>query len=246
MKYADIGRAIDYLHDFPDKKIILDIDSTDVIDWNLIENINGDNLILCIKNLEMAKICKEHNVKFYWNYDIISFYELRGVISLEPEYICLGAPLSFDLIKVKNITDIKIRLCPNQAQDLYIPREDGVCGQWIRPEDTKYYDEYVDVFEFITDTLEYERVLFKVYAEDQKWPGNLNLLINGLNKDVPNASLPDEFADLRISCGQSCMKNNRCKFCYRAINFANAVRKEYYSRLKQRIAADKEASSAQK
>ena len=246
MKYVDIGRAIDYIHDYLDKIIILDIEPNETVDWKLLSELPKENLVVCIKDLQMAQLCKEYDIKFYWNYAIISFYELNGIIKLEPEYILLGPPLSFNLKKVKSITDIKIRLCPNNAQDFYIPREDGICGQWIRPEDVELYDEYVDVFEFITHDMEHERVLLKVYSENKKWPGNLNLLITGLNHDVPNATLPEETGANRINCGQRCMSGGACKFCITAMKFSNTIRNEYYARLKQKIAEDKAEDNASK
>lgn len=244
MKYADIGRAIDYLHDYPNKTIILDIELTDTIDWKLLSDLSENNLILCIRDLELAESCKKYNLKFYWKHDIISYYELAGVIALEPEYIILGPPLCFSLEKIKAITDIKIRMCPNNAQDFYIPRDNGICGRWIRPEDVEVYDEYVDVFDFISNDMEHERALFKVYAEDKHWPGNLNLLISALNHDVPNASLPEELGEIRANCEQRCMKNNKCRFCIGAMKFSNAIRKSYYDQLKQRIAEDKALENA--
>ena len=37
---------------------------------------------------------------------------------------------------------------PNVAYYAFIPREDGVCGSWIRPEDLNLYEPFIDVIEF--------------------------------------------------------------------------------------------------
>ena len=98
------------------------------------------NFILCIDNLHLAALCNLHNIKFYWNYPIFTWYELDGILKLNPCYLLLNAPLFFDLKKVKEKTNIPIRAVPNLAYDAYIPRENGICGTWIRPEDIKVYE----------------------------------------------------------------------------------------------------------
>ena len=43
---------------------------------------------------------------------------------------------------------IKLRAIPNVAYDKFFPRNDGVSGSWIRPEDIEVYSKYYDIFEF--------------------------------------------------------------------------------------------------
>ena len=114
---------------------------------------------------------------------------MNGVIAFDPCYIILAAPLCFDLKKVKAKTQIPIRLCPNLAFDAYIPRANGICGSWIRPEDVEIYEEWVDTLEFITDDLSKESTLFHIYAENKVWPGNLNLLLTNFNVNSMSLSV---------------------------------------------------------
>lgn len=230
MKYADRDRAIDYIKEFPDKTIIIEIPKdVEDIDWKLLEAYNQEiTLVLCLYDLRLVPDCLRRNIKFYWAYPITSYYELNGIIALHPYYLYLGAPLCFDLEKIHNKTGIYIRLCPNVAYDAYIPRTDGVCGQWIRPEDVKHYAPYVNALEFITDNLEKERTLLHIYKDNENWPGNLNLLLTNFGVNVDNRALPDELGPIRIRCGQRCMSNGSCHYCHSAIKFAEQLRHMHY------------------
>lgn len=230
MKYVDRERAIDYIKDYPDKTIIIEIpkDVTD-IDWKLLDAYNKEvTLILCLYNLRHIAECIEHNMKYYWAYPITTYYELRGIMDLHPYYLLLGAPLSFDLETIHNMTGINIRLVANVAYEPYIPRKDGICGQWIRPEDVKHYAPYVNALEFDAVDLTAEKTLLHVYKEDQEWPGNINLLIKNLNRNIDNRIIPESFGPMRIRCGQRCMSNGACHYCQNALRFAEALRHKYY------------------
>ena len=232
MLYQDREKLIDYIKDYSDKTFILEIPkeiTADMIEWDLYEAYSTEiNFILCLSNLHLANTCKEHNIKFYWSYPIFSWYELQGVIEVEPCYLTLTAPLSHSLEKVKRKTNIPLRLCPNLAYDSYIPRASGLYGTWVRPEDTDTYDEYIDVFEFAATELSKEATLLHVYQENKQWPGNLNLLFTNFGIHVDNRVLPDELAKTRANCGQRCMENGTCHFCDTSIKFASAIRHKHY------------------
>ena len=124
------------------------------------------------------------NIKFYYKYLATSFYELKGLKDLGVSYVLIGAPLVFDLKNVAQY-DIPIRVIPNIAYEPYLDHQDGIIGQWIRPEDVDKYGQYVAVLEFYAPkALEKEAALFRVYAEQKQWPGNLNLLIDNLGVDL--------------------------------------------------------------
>lgn len=230
MKFEDIDRIIDYIKDFPEKTIIYQIPKNTVnVDWKLLEAYATQiTLVVALEDLRLIPKCVEHNLKYYWAYPITSYYELKGILDLNPYYIFLGAPLCFDLEKVHNMSNALIRVCPNVAYDNYIPRKDGICGQFIRPEDVPAYEPYVNSFEFITDELDKERTLLKIYKDDHTWPGNLNMLITNLKVNVDNRAIPDEFGPIRVRCGQRCMQHGSCHYCYTAIKFAEKLREKHY------------------
>jgi hypothetical protein len=81
--------------------------------------------------------------------------------------------------------------------------------------------------------LKQEEVMLHVYKENQMWPGNLNLLIQGLDFNVDNRAIPDEFGQARIACGQKCWSTSGCHLCQIALQFAEQIRKEKLRRDKK-------------
>jgi hypothetical protein len=235
MQYVDKDRILDYIETLSDKMITLDIPAelkAEDLNWTLFKMYSEKvNFALCLHDLSLVNSCKEYKIKFYWAYPITSFFELRGIINLEPCYLFLGAPLCFDLPKIKALTNIPIRLCPNLAYDAYIPRENGIYGSWVRPEDIGVYEKFVDMFEFETDELKREQVLLHIYKDNGNWPGNLNLLFTNFNVNIDNCALPEEVGEVRTSCGQRCMSNGTCTFCLTSVKFADIIRKKHYEGL---------------
>lgn len=182
---------------------------------------------ITIHDLHIHDIFKLHGLRFYWPYPIVSYYELQGILALNPAYILLGPPLSFDLKNIQSMTQVPIRLIANTSYDPYIPRENGICGQWIRPEDVPAYEEYVDVLEFVDADLTKEATLLHIYKENGNWPGNLNLLFDNFNFNVDNRVIPEDLGKRRISCRQKCMSGGSCHRCESAIQFAELIRKKH-------------------
>ena len=235
MRYSDIDRLIDYIKEFPNKIYIIDIPYTITeqdINWKLFAAYAEEvELYFALNKLDkdFMKICIDNNIKYYYNQPIFTWNELEHIIQLGVDYVILTDSLYFSIEKVKNrIHDIKIRLCPTKAYDSYIPRDDGVYGCWIRPEDVYVYEKWVDVFEFNTNELSKEATYLQIYRNQREWPGNLNLLIENLNINVDNRAIPKEIGERRANCGLRCMESRNCHLCENAIKFANSIRKKHY------------------
>jgi hypothetical protein len=177
--------------------------------------------------LPYAHQLNEEGIKWYWPYPITSFYELDEIMKMGPSQLVLGPPLSFDLKKVRNKVgnEISIRMTCNCARPAHLIANaglSGIKGQYIRPEDVKLYDEYVQTLEFdgVHDALTKEETLLKIYKEKAEWMGNLNLLITHLNEDVDNRGILDEFGERRMNCGQRCLSGGSCTHCDIAIKFS--------------------------
>lgn len=229
-QYKDLGRAFDYLEEFPDKTFIIDIPSEEKeINWNTLKMYAEKvNLVLALADLRLAQECYINQIEFYWFYPINTWYDLNGIIDLHPCYLFLGAPLCFSLEKVKEKTNIPIRLCANLAYDAYVPRRDGICGQWIRPEDMEAYSAYVSAIDFVSDSLDKEATLLDVYKFDKTWPGNLNLIFTNFNYNVDNRLVPEDLGEIRMNCGQRCMDRGTCHLCWNGLQLSNFIRDGHY------------------
>lgn len=225
-------RAIpDYIEKYPDKTLILEV-SNEIpkdFDWNVIkaysEKMNG-NFYCALSDLSLTPECSLRGIKFYYKYPATSFYELEGLKNIGVSYVLIGVPLCFDLKTVASYK-IPIRMIPNLAYEPYIKHGNGIIGGWIRPEDGDKYGEYVETFEFYApESLDKEAALYRVYAENKTWPGDLDLLIDYLDYPCRNIIIDeDNFAERRMGCKQKCLTNTSCHYCYNQLNSVNIIKK---------------------
>ena len=224
VKYRDRDIIYDYSQKYPTAHIILELPlNNEGANWVEINNyarVCNGRLILCLANLKDIPKCKELNVKYYYGFPIGSFYELQSLKALGVCYFRLTAPAFFQLDLVKKL-GIPVRAVPNVCYDAYFPHENGIHGQWIRPEDVSTYDEYIEVFEFEDADLDKERALYRIYHDDGEWPGNLELIFTNLNYSVENKYLlkTDTLAKRRVVCGQRCQEGRSCGLCEMCLDF---------------------------
>lgn len=228
--YKDYDYILDLIQKIPEKTFIIDmfdVKTVDEVNWERLEFYNTQvKIIICLYNLKngIYDKCKEMGLRFYWGFAINSFYKLHAILDLHPAYVYIDAPLSFDLEKVKKWTgSTQVRMCPNLAYTDGLPRENGIRGQFVRPEDVDKYEPYIDVFDFNFKDLRREGSLLSIY-KDGIWPDDLNYIIDNLNVSVDNAIIPKEFGEYRLTCAQRCMANGACHFCNSTIRFAQSLR----------------------
>ena len=165
------------------------------------------------KNL--LTIIKENNIKFCF-FTLVSDWDVfKGLINLGVSDIYIVDNMAFELDKCSKIAhenNIYIRVFPNIAQSKW----DNTPGEkkfFIRPEDLQYYDDFVDVVEFLGDNDNFYTI-FDIYYSDKQWHGNLNEIIYGLDTDLDSRFIiPEVFAKTRIKCGKKCMKGIPCNIC---------------------------------
>lgn len=223
VEYRDKDSIPSLIEKYPNTRIILMCYFNEILDWKEINRWNilsRNNLMLCLSSVSYADDCKEHGIPFYMGYPIKTYYELRALKELGVSYIRLGEPLFFEMDTVKEF-GIPIRMVPNVAYIDGLPRKDGVCGTWVRPEDLDLYEGYVEVVEFEDADLKKEQALYRIYAEQKNWPGDLGMIITNLNHEGLNRIIVPDFAEKRLNCGQRCQKSSNCKLCYRVLTLAN-------------------------
>lgn len=158
---------------------------------------------------------------FVNNWDTLYGYLHKGVSDM---YITES--LGFELNKVAKVlhdAGIRIRTFPNVCQTACkeIP---SLKTFFIRPEDVIYYEDYVDTLEFFGYKNSIETV-YKVYAIDKKWFGQLKELILGFNEDFDSRYIIPRFAEKRIRCGKECLKGGYCRICERVKDLSKVLEK---------------------
>lgn len=198
------------------------IQPDEIIDFNELKNYNTvceGRFICCVHDQALIPIIRNMDIKCYWGYPVDSLWELQGLKALGVCYARLGVSLFFQLDKVAAI-GVPIRAVPNLAYTDSLPHENGICGQWIRPEDTEAYETYVSVFEFEDADIKKEQALYRVYSADG-WYADLKDLITNLNYSASSHLIPPEFAKRRMTCGHRCQAGGSCHYCPLIMSIAN-------------------------
>lgn len=224
--WNDRNIIFDLIDKYPGKTINLCrylIHSQDDIDWSEINKykmLARDNFIFGLSYVDEMEECKQNGIDFYYLEPVRTFRELHGLKAFGVKCVFIDAPLFFQMDKVREF-GIPIRVTANLSVREAFPYADGVPGPWIRPEDVDQYEPYVDIIEFSRVNLDQERALFRIYAEQKNWPGDVGLIIQDINYLGVNRMLPPDMTTRRLNCGQRCMENGRCRLCWRMMDLAN-------------------------
>lgn len=223
--YRDRNIIYDYVDLYPDKTIIIRVPKENV-DFEEIAGFSKKiTIICCLENIYDYIKCKEIGVKYFYAYPVTSYFELKGLRDLGVCAAYIGMPLFFDLRTASSL-GVPFRAVPNVAYEKYIPRENGICGQWIRPEDVSIYEKYIDTFEFRFEHLSQERALYRIYAEQHRWPGEMKELITNFDvDDCLNRLVYDDIGKIRQNCKQKCQFGYPCTLCERSVKFGDIVRR---------------------
>lgn len=126
---------------------------------------------------------------------------------------------------------VPIRAVPNVAYYATLPFDNGVIGSWIRPEDLYLYEEFISAVEFEDCDIKKEQALFRIYAEQKAWAGDLGMIITNLDYPGVNRMLPSSLTKRRMNCGQRCaMNRSTCRLCYRYLDLADPDKLRPYLR----------------
>lgn len=165
-------------------------------------------------------IAREKELKHYYLAPVRTYAELQDLKNAGVCRITVTAPLFFDLEQV-NKFEIPIYMTANSStQDALFERNDGITGCWIRPEDVSVYEQYIDVLNFVGNQSQ-EQALYRIYAEQHEWLGEINLIIPDINSNATNRMITPDFARARLSCQQRCMRQGSCHLCYQILKLAN-------------------------
>lgn len=178
---------------------------------------------------DMIEEILQYNFPFFFGDRVNNWDTLIGLISLGVSDVYVVEELCFEIDKVAEVAHsegVNIRVFPNVAQSAW-KDSDGITKFFIRPEDVYLYEPYVDVLEFF-NSKKRENTLYKIYAIEKKWFGQLNELIIGLNDDIDSRYILPEFALHRIFCGKKCIKTGKCRICHKIKTLSHTLKDNNY------------------
>ena len=230
IRYED-GKEEDYILNLleliPELSIVLEMpsDKANITqkDWDNFQKYNT----LCRTNFKIAfwnidKIARSHikyNIKSFLYQPVYCFEQLHYLIDAGASDVRIAGELVHNLNLLDKF-EITKRIFPNQSQLMK-----GIApevGSWIRPEDIENIPQ-IDICEFDEKKREREQALYRIYAEEHAWSGELNLLIEDIKThEIMNRMLPPEFQEYRSNCGWKCItKKLNCHWCENNLFLAN-------------------------
>ena len=173
---------------------------------------------VCLGNM-IIEPCRKRGIPFYFEYPIQYGYEAEALIhGVGVCAIRIAGELAHNLDFV-NTFPVEVRVCPYKA---YAPwNYKPIVGGWFRPEDLEKI-EAIDVCEIINIDNRKGQALYRIYAENHEWPGELYMLIDDIqDKTIYNRMIPPEFQERRSNCRMRCQSGGHCHYCETLTYLAN-------------------------
>ena len=218
----------------PNIRIILDISEIcGEPNWNILfaaMREHPNSAVLITKDqLEFVPHFRVEKVDWFFANGCFTWDMLKECVDYGVSDVYIIDELGFDIKNVKAFCDkfgTKVRVYPNIAQTSAILLSLGdYTSFYIRPEDVKYYEDYVDVLEFFGRP-ENEATLYEIYT-DGEWQGALEIIISNiptLRKDwIKNSFIAEVFGPSRLECRKRCVYGD-CAICKNCISSARAIK----------------------
>lgn len=189
------------------------------------------NFVVCgfISDLSLEKI-KQDILYPYCNLTIAkNMKDIKEYLNLGVSEIYIQGDLLFNLEEIKALTkpyNIQIRYLLNMP-DFSLKEEDNpILTAFIRPEDIKAYEEYIDTIEIYENYRNSFNTILDIYT-DQNWYGDLSILVPWL-PHINNKTILFNFASNRLNCKRKCLSGGKphCKKCLCILALAEKLEKK--------------------
>ena len=168
---------------------------------DILKDIVANYTIECASILELKALIN-NGYPAYLKYHICDWETIISLVELGVSDIYIDSSIAFSMKNIKRACEekkVKIRVSPTVSPN------SSILGMnpnsfFIRPEDLKLYEKYIDVIDFkMTDQVK-EDVLFDIYKRGTFYY-NLKDLLDNCNFSVLNPFIKPEFGQSRLNCG---------------------------------------------
>lgn len=173
----------------------------------------------------LVKMVKDIAPRFMFGTPAAEWYQLQTMLQCGVSEVIITGFLGFcmpDVRKECNKFGTKIRVIANFASATWFDCP-AIKKFFIRPEDVKYYANYVDTIEFEGDKA-LQEVCYRAYTKGE-WFGDLSEIMINLNDELDSRRLPRNFGELRTKCHMRCICGGQCGVCRSMIDFAKIMEK---------------------
>ena len=241
---SDILKLPAFLEQHQKQRVIIVIEDFEIITKDkfkmIASKMTTNNFTICMGNgidfflkRDFASYCSGYNFPFCFERGIGDWDSLRGVLDMGVSDVYIVEALGFELDKVADVVHAfgaQVRCYPNVAQSSW-NGANPLYSFWIRPEDVRFYEGYIDVLESYDKSKDSVKsdVFYDIYGKDQFWCGDLNELIGGLksaNVSLDSRRIVEPWARSRIKCGKKCLKGNGCRICHYVLTLAETLKND--------------------
>lgn len=224
---TDMITIIDFIQKHTAQRINLKLkDKEQIFEYKLIEKFaqlskeyKEFNLAIVLPKYEeeyitTLKRCGSE-VRFFFDQVVRDWETFNQYIELGVSDIYVVEQLGFEIknvAKVAHDRGVRIRTFPNIAQRMW-DATPVMKSFFIRPEDVKYYEGYIDVLELYSGEHLNMDVLYDIYTNMKVWNGQLNEIILGLTSPIDSRFIMPRFAQRRLNCERKCLKGGNCNMC---------------------------------
>lgn len=183
--------------------------------WNDIaayKVLTKDKFFLCGNHIEDFNLAFKHDIPFYSTIPVKEPALCNALIAAGYAAIRVSGELAHRMDYLNSLP-VEIRFIINSS-NTYMGAN-SMKGSFIRPEDLVLLaDDPIDVCEFYSNSAKEEQALYRIYAEDKEWRGELYMLVKDLeDKEILNRMIPFTFQERRNNCGLKCEVGGYCNYC---------------------------------
>ena len=189
--------------------------------WSLIVTIeNKSNLDLFLE------VLKETCHGYIFDTPARTWFELQDQLNCGVSEVYISGYLGFCWPEVKKECEkfnVKTRAIVNYADGANYKGAPAIKKFFIRPEDMKYYVDYIDAIEFFGPG-SYQEVCYKAYTNGE-WFGDISEIVLNLDHELDSRRVAGLFGEVRMKCGMRCLRGSRCSICHSLEDFAKVLEK---------------------
>lgn len=169
---------------------------------------------------ELEQILVNQGLPHFYNEYVDTWEKFNEFLSLSVTDIIIAGDLAFDLkfasLRAKE-NGVSLRVFCNIVNSSFYNSSKPIQNFFIRPEDVRFYSQYIDTFDFFFYDNSAVRIntYYEIYAQKQKWSGKLSELIYNYHGDEDNRCILPIFAEHRAACGRRCLREGTgsCNIC---------------------------------
>ena len=229
----DETSLIDFLDAHQNQRVVLRIAADNqMTDKNyqflqiIIKQYTANNVV--IRFDEITDIGARFNLPHFFLYHCNDMEQALVLQKMGVTDVYITGNLCYQLEDLKKKLKCNIRVYPNVVQSS-IEQSDPYTKFFIRPENIKLFEHYVDYIEFYTDDVKWAAALYNIYCIQGHFEGWLELIITGFPQHlIKNECIDDSFALNRLNCHKACVYWSKCKVCESWFNLAQTLYNNKY------------------